>query len=45
MQGRCALPRIKVDGSWGLVFLIGPLDVIGMWLNEDQCANVMNTLV
>ena len=28
-----------------LVFLIGPLDLIGMWFSEDQRANTIKTHV
>ena len=38
----------KMEASMGLkwlIFLIGPLDLIGMWFGEDQRANILKTHV
>lgn len=40
--------KIYVQGMWMLfwsVFLIGPLDLIGMWFGKEQRANTINTNV
>jgi hypothetical protein len=38
----------KYEGRWvfkWLVFLIGDLDLIGMWFGEEQSVNIMKTHV
>ena len=38
-------PVHKVDGSEWPIFLIGPLDLVGMWFGEDQRTNIIKTHV
>ena len=37
--------HVKVDGFWEATYFTSTLDLIGMWLREDQGANILRTHV